>query len=309
MRRGLPIVLVLICAVLAAQIVPSSQGVYRHPIGMDRGRIYTNVHQGPDSLHRPWAGSGIYQKNIELGRGSGSSSRSSFQRDRDATLDVYHREEERARWIRRQEQQTAEKEAQVRANKAQIELDRRQAELARKAREDAQQAELRRRAEEQEHRQHLRQIEKELSYERTMRSLTACQAVMADGLPCPRKANPGLDFCYLHVDWKGAVRCDLSSQKGEDEVVSRPQVQEVAAPSGERVTQDERVAVPSSTVQNPTAEKVCRRSAVRTEADVDPITTFKLVVLIGGFILAAIVLVGFFVLQAIRLAKKSPFDA
>lgn len=306
MRQCISILGVLICAALSAQIVSPSRGGGN---GMRGGGGRTNVHQGPDSLHRPWAGSDTYQKNIESGRGGGRSGRSDFQRDRDSTLDVYHREEDRARRIQREERQSAEKESQVRANKAQIEADRRQAEIDRKARADAQQAELRRRAEDQERRQEMRNLLSEAHYDAAVRALKPCQALLGEGHPCPRKANPGYSYCYLHLDWKGPV-VSAGSPKTEEETLPQDdtpiQVQQAAAhPPADRPA----VSQPTKPADAAVSRDVVPSASGPAPAPAtDHDAALRQTLVVGGFCLLGIVLVGWFVLRAIRLAKKSPFE-
>lgn len=180
---------------VSAQVVVTRPG-RRAPHG-GRGFIHTNVHQGPDSLHRPWAGSGTYEKNLESSR-TRDGGRSDFQRDRDATLDVYHREEDRARAIRNAEAARAEKQQTVRDNKAVIEANARAAEAERRAREAEQSAEIRARAAEQEREILRRRAEQEKVHDAILNALPTCAGTMEDGTPCRMKANPGSHYCARH---------------------------------------------------------------------------------------------------------------
>lgn len=163
------------------------------------GWMYTNVYQGPDSLHRPWAGSDTYYKN--LGGRSQDGGRADLQRDRDATLDVYHSEEARAARIQREEAARAEMQQKVKENKAVIEANRRAAEAERRAREAERLAEIRARAAEQEREIMRRRTEQEKVHDAILNALPPCAARLEDGRPCPRKANPGSHYCYRHIDW------------------------------------------------------------------------------------------------------------
>lgn len=185
-------------ALLTAQVVTGPRGrtMRVHPRAQG-GRVHTNVHQGPDTLHRPWAGSGTYEKNLgDRGRDGG---RSDFQRDRDATLDVYHREEERARRIAREEAARAEKEREIRENRALIEANARAAEAERRAREAERTAEIRARAAEQEREIRRRQAEQEKVHDAVLSALPDCAATLENGRPCRMKANPGSHYCARHL--------------------------------------------------------------------------------------------------------------
>lgn len=164
--------------------------------GFHGGRVHRNVHQGPDSLHRPWAGSDTYDKNLNRSKDGG---RSDFQRDRDATLDVYHGEEDRARRIAHEEAARAEKMQNVRENKAVIDAQNRAAAAERKAREAERNAELRARAAEQERETVRRRAEQEKVHDAVLSALPTCIGRNADGTPCTRKANPGHHCCALHI--------------------------------------------------------------------------------------------------------------
>ena len=166
--------------------------------GFRGGRVYTNVQEGQDSLHRPWVGSGTYEKN--LGKRNQDGGRADFQRDRDATLDVYHREEERARRIQQAEAVKAEQQQLVRDNKAVIEANARAVEAERRAREAERQAEIRQRAAEQEAEILRRRAEQEKNHDAILNALPTCMGRNADGSPCTRKANPGHHYCHLHLN-------------------------------------------------------------------------------------------------------------
>ena len=176
------------------------RGTYEpHYYGGWGGWMYTNVYQGPDSLHRPWAGSDTYEKN--LGGKSKDGGRADFQRDRDATLDVHHSEEARAARIQREETARAEMQQKVKENKAVIEANTRAAEAERRAREAERLAEIRARAAEQEREILRRRAEQEKVHDAILNALPPCAARLEDGRPCPRKANPGSHYCYRHLDW------------------------------------------------------------------------------------------------------------
>ena len=198
--RGLPvgIVALLVATCVSAQVVTRSQ-----PYGRARGqvwhggRIHTNVHQGPDSLHRPWAGSGTYEKNLRSRSRDGG--RSDFQRDRDATLDVYHREEDRARARAQYEAARAERARVVQENRAVIEANARAAAAERRAAEAERTAEIRARAAEQERETLRRRMEQERVHDAILNALPSCAATLPDGSPCRMKANPGEHFCACHL--------------------------------------------------------------------------------------------------------------
>ena len=163
-------------------------------------RVYQNVQKGEDSTHRPWVGSDTYEKN--LAKRSQDNGRADFQRDRDATLDVYHREEDRVRRLQQEDELRAEQRETIRANKAVIEANLRAAEAERRAREAERNAEIKQRAAEQELETLRRRDEQEKVHDASLQALPPCSARLADGRPCPRKSNPGSHFCYLHLDWK-----------------------------------------------------------------------------------------------------------
>ena len=195
------VLLALTVTALSAQVVTEprggrSRGARPRMRGGYGGRVHTNVHQGPDTLHRPWAGSGTYEKN--LGDRNRDGGRSDFQRDRDATLDVYHREEDRARRIAREEAAREEKARVVRENKAVIEANARAAEAERRAREAERLAEIRARAAEQEREIRRRQAEQEKVHDAVLNALPDCAATLEDGKSCRMKANPGSHFCARH---------------------------------------------------------------------------------------------------------------
>ena len=170
-------------------------------------RIFTNVYQGPDSLHRPWVGSDTYDKN--LNSRSTDNGRSDFQRDRDAALDTLHHEEERARSIRHDEEARTEKMQDVRVNKAVIEANARAEAAERKAREAELNAEIRARAAELESERRAaaaRSAEMAARHDAALAALKTCRAYNDNGTPCMRKANPGLEFCYLHVGYSGKMQ-------------------------------------------------------------------------------------------------------
>ncbi len=168
--------------------------------GRGYDRVYRNVQEGPDSLHRPWVGSDTYEKNLAARNGGRDGGRADFQRDRDATLDVYHREEDRARRIQHEESVRREQQLVVEANKAVIEANARAAEAERRAREAERLAEIRQRAVEQEREILRRRAEQEKVHDAILSSLPTCMGRNADGTPCTRKANPGHHYCHLHLD-------------------------------------------------------------------------------------------------------------
>lgn len=174
------------------------------------GWMYTNVYEGPDSLHRPWAGSDTYYKN--LGRRSQDGGRADAQRDRDSTLDAYRSEEARAARIQREEAARAEMQQKVKENKAVIDANRRAAEAERRAREAERLAEIRARAAEQEREIMRRRAEQEKVHDAILNALPPCAARLEDGRPCPRKANPGSHYCYRHLDWADPLPQKAPSQ-------------------------------------------------------------------------------------------------
>ena len=162
------------------------------------------------TLHQPWAGSDTYEKNKNAGR-ERDGGRSDFQRDRDSTLDVYHREEDRARAIRERERDREERRQTIRENKAAIDKGREAARREREAREQDQLDEIRYRAAEKERKindRHERQAE---DYDKIMRDLGECRAYNADGTPCTKKANPGIPFCHRHVGYTGEMKPAVKS--------------------------------------------------------------------------------------------------
>ena len=197
-RPFLAAALATLCVAAGAQQA-GPRRVRRAPVHAHHGggRLHTNVHQGPDTLHAPWAGSGTYEKN--LGTRSRDAGRSDFQRDRDATLDVLHREEDRARAIARQEAAREETRQAIRENKAVIEANARAAEAERRAREAERSAEIRARAAEQERELLRRRAEQEQVHDAVLSALPDCAATLPDGRPCRAKANPGYHFCAHHL--------------------------------------------------------------------------------------------------------------
>ena len=157
------------------------------------------------TLHQPWAGSDTYEKNKNAGR-ERDGGRSDFQRDRDSTLDVYHREEDRARAIRERERDREEQRHAIRENKAAIEREREAARREREAREQDQLDEIRYRAAEKERKINSRQERQAEDYDKIMRNLEQCRAYNEDGTPCAKKANPGIPFCHRHVGYKGEMQ-------------------------------------------------------------------------------------------------------
>lgn len=175
--------------------------------GRYRGGVWRNDYPKSSTLHQPWAGSDTYEKNKNAGR-ERDGGRSDFQRDRDSTLDTYHREEDRARAVRESERIREERRQAIRENKEAIARDRELARRAKEAREADQLDEIRYRAAEKERRVNERQDRQSEEYDRIMRSLKPCRAYNADGTPCTKKANPGIPFCHKHVGYTGKMQPD-----------------------------------------------------------------------------------------------------
>lgn len=185
-------------------------GHYRNP-GERGGRYHGGtrsvIFPTSSELHRPWAGSDTYEKNKNAGR-ERDGGRSDFQRDRDSTLDVYHREEDRARAVRENERIREERRQAIRENKEAIARDRESARRAKEAREADQLDEIRYRAAEKERAVNERHDKQAEEYDKIMRSLKPCRAYNADGTPCTKKANPGIPFCHKHVGYTGKMQPD-----------------------------------------------------------------------------------------------------
>lgn len=243
------------------------QGLHGHRM---RGpRIFTNVHQGPDSLHRPWIGSETYDKN--LGSRSTDNGRSDFQRDRDAALDTLHHEEDRARSIRNEDAARAEKMQSVRENKALIEANARAAAAEQRAREAELNAEIRARAAELEADRRAaaaRTVEMVARHDEALAALKPCRAYNDNGKPCPRKANPGMDFCYLHVSYSGRLQgaCDELPEVNSNGCLSSS---ELLPLRGESATVSVRRGEAPSSVAESSARDLRRQTTVPDDASND----------------------------------------